>query len=138
MDTSFFWYPALLFPAIPLMMNNFTQRYNSCSGLIRRIHDEFINKKISKTDKSAHRYLSQIDTLKKRLILIQIIKTLSSISFILNLATIYFGYKGSVVMSMNVFGAAVIFFTVAMLLFIAEIFISVKALHTHLEDLNEL
>ena len=38
--------PAILFPAIPLMMVNFGNRYNSLSSLIRKIHDEFINKKI--------------------------------------------------------------------------------------------
>ena len=47
--------PAILFPAIPLMMVNFGNRYNSLSTLIRKIHDELINKKISKKDKSAMR-----------------------------------------------------------------------------------
>ena len=35
--------PAILFPAIPLMMVNFGNRYNSLLSLIRKIHDEFIN-----------------------------------------------------------------------------------------------
>ena len=43
---SFFIYPALLFPAIPLMMTNFTHRYNSCAALVRKIHAEIIEKKI--------------------------------------------------------------------------------------------
>jgi len=43
---SFIIYPALLFPAIPLMMTNFTHRYNSCAALIRKIHAEIIEKKI--------------------------------------------------------------------------------------------
>ena len=50
--------PAILFPAIPLMMANFGHRYNSLSLLIRKIHDEFINKKISINDRSAKRYFS--------------------------------------------------------------------------------
>ena len=61
--------PAILFPAIPLMMVNFGNRYNSLSTLIRKIHDELINKKISKKDKSAMRYLAQIKILQQRLIL---------------------------------------------------------------------
>ena len=40
-------YAAFLFPAIPLMMISFGNRYTSLSKLIRKIHDEFINKKIS-------------------------------------------------------------------------------------------
>ncbi len=43
---SFIIYPALLFPAIPLMMTNFTHRYNSCAALVRKIHAEIIEKKI--------------------------------------------------------------------------------------------
>ena len=35
---------ALLFPAIPLMMITFTNRYSSVASLIRKIHDEIINK----------------------------------------------------------------------------------------------
>ncbi|CAO6123451.1 Protein of unknown function DUF2721 [Candidatus Pelagibacterales bacterium] len=42
---SFIIYPALLFPAIPLMMTNFTHRYNSCAALVRKIHAEIIEKK---------------------------------------------------------------------------------------------
>ena len=61
--------PAILFPAIPLMMSNFGNRYIALSNLIRKIHDEFINKKISKNDKSAIRYLAQIKILRQRLFL---------------------------------------------------------------------
>lgn len=42
---NFIIYPALLFPAIPLMMTNFTHRYNSCAALVRKIHAEIIEKK---------------------------------------------------------------------------------------------
>ena len=85
--------PAILFPAIPLMMVNFGNRYNSLSSLIRKIHDEFINKKISPKDKSAKRYLAQIQILRQRLILNRFMQTLSSLSFILNLLSIYFAFK---------------------------------------------
>ena len=37
-----FWYPALLFPAIPLMMIVFGNRYSSLSKLIRELHDRVI------------------------------------------------------------------------------------------------
>ena len=35
-----FWYPALLFPAIPLMMITYGNRYSSLSKLIRDLHDK--------------------------------------------------------------------------------------------------
>ena len=60
---SFFIYPALLFPAIPLMMTNFTHRYNSCAALVRKIHAEIIEKKIDTKDVMGRRYIAQIKKL---------------------------------------------------------------------------
>ena len=85
--------PAILFPAIPLMMVNFGNRYNSLSTLIWKIHDEFINKKISKNDKSANRYLAQIKILRQRLVLNRMMQTIAALSFLVNLASIVFGFK---------------------------------------------
>ena len=129
--------PAILFPAIPLMMVNFGNRYNSLSSLIRKIHDEFINKKISPKDKSAKRYLAQIQILRQRLILNRFMQTLSSLSFILNLLSIYFAFK-YLIFFINTFLIAVLLFGVSILIFIYELQIAVKALDKHLEDLEDL
>ena len=48
----------VLFPAIPLMMINFGNRYSLLAGLIRNLHDTVINETIS-TDDSA-RFFRQI------------------------------------------------------------------------------
>ena len=40
----------VLFPAIPLMMINFGNRYSLLAGLIRNLHDTVINEKISADD----------------------------------------------------------------------------------------
>ena len=85
--------PAILFPAIPLMMSNFGNRYIALSTLIRKIHDELINKKISKNDKSAIRYLAQIKILRQRLFLNRMMQTIASLSFLVNLISIYFGFE---------------------------------------------
>ena len=129
--------PAILFPAIPLMMVNFGNRYNSLSSLIRKIHDEFINKKISPKDKSAKRYLAQIQILRQRLILNRFMQTLSSLSFILNLLSIYFAFKHPIFF-INNFLIAVLLFGVSILIFIYELQIAAKALDKHLEDLEDL
>ena len=44
MDNAFLL-PAALFPAIPLMMTMYSNRYRSRASLIRKIHDEVIAKK---------------------------------------------------------------------------------------------
>lgn len=129
--------PAILFPAIPLMMVNFGNRYNSLSTLIRKIHDELINKKISKKDKSAMRYLAQIKILQQRLILNRLIQTIAAVSFLVNLISIVFGFKYQAYF-INTFLLAVLLFSISIILYIYELQISAQALDKHLEDLEEL
>ena len=129
--------PAILFPAIPLMMVNFGNRYNSLSTLIRKIHDELINKKISKKDKSAMRYLAQIKILQQRLILNRLIQTIAAVSFLVNLISIVFGFKYQAYF-INTFLLSVLLFSISIILYIYELQISAQALDKHLEDLEEL
>ena len=130
-------YAAFLFPAIPLMMISFGNRYTSLSKLIRKIHDEFINKKISPNDKSASRYFAQIQILNKRLRYVRLMQFFSGISFFLNLITILVGIY-FLDISLILFITALFFFALAICVFLIEINISTKALRTHLEDLEDL
>ena len=130
-------YAAFLFPAIPLMMISFGNRYTSLSKLIRKIHDEFINKKISPNDKSASRYFAQIQILNKRLRYVKLMQFFSGISFFLNLMTILVGIY-FLDISLIIFITALFFFALAICVFLIEINISTKALRTHLEDLEDL
>jgi len=129
--------PAILFPAIPLMMVNFGNRYSSLSTLIRKIHDELINKKISKNDKSANRYLAQIKILRQRLVLNRMMQTTSSLSFLVNLMSIFFAFKYQEYF-INTFLFAVLLFSISIIIYIYELQIAVQALDKHLEDLEEL
>ena len=130
-------YAAFLFPAIPLMMISFGNRYTSLSKLIRKIHDEFINKKISPNDKSASRYFAQIQILNKRLRYVKLMQFFSGISFFLNLITILVGIY-FLDISLILFITALVFFALAICVFLIEINISTKALRTHLDDLEDL
>ena len=130
-------YAAFLFPAIPLMMISFGNRYTSLSKLIRKIYDEFINKKISPNDKSASRYFAQIQILNKRLRYVKLMQFFSGISFFLNLITILVGIY-FLDISLILFITALFFFALAICVFLIEINISTKALRTHLEDLEDL
>ena len=130
-------YAAFLFPAIPLMMISFGNRYTSLSKLIRKIHDEFINKKISPNDRSASRYFAQIQILNKRLRYVKLMQFFSGISFFFNLITILVGIY-FLNISLILFITALFFFALAICVFLIEINISTKALRTHLEDLEDL
>ena len=130
-------YAAFLFPAIPLMMISFGNRYTSLSKLIRKIYDEFINKKISPNDKSASRYFAQIQILNKRLRYVKLMQFFSGISFFLNLITILVGIY-FLDISLIPFITAQFFFALSICVFLIEINISTKASRTHLEDLEDL
>ena len=53
----------VLFPAIPLMMINFGNRYTVLASLIRDLHDAVIRDNTSLGD--AQRFLRQVNTLRK-------------------------------------------------------------------------
>jgi len=129
-------YPALLFPAIPLMMISFGNRYTSLATLIRKIHDKLITTKSSEL--VIDHYFDQIKILTRRLTLVRSVQTLSGISFLFNLLTIFTNYINIEVLALNLFGLSVLVFSIAIILFIYEIQLSTKALSKHLEDLKDL
>ena len=85
-------YAAFLFPAIPLMMLTFGNRWIAISKLIRQMHSDFMDKK--SRSESAEKYLTQIKILSLRLNYVKYMQLLSGLAFILNLFTILFGMMG--------------------------------------------
>ena len=135
---SIFLLPAALFPAIPLMMISFGNRYTSLATLIRKIHDEVIAKKLTRKDKATNRYLLQIDVLRKRLTLNRATSTLAALAFIANLVSMYFVFNGDIFMFAITFITSLSMFGVSLILYIVEIQLATKALDTHLQDLEDL
>jgi len=146
MDYGILFLPAALFPAIPLMMTLYANRYSSLSTLIRKIHDELVENKNSKGETYAKRYLEQIHILRRRLTLNQTFQTLAAISFVVNLISIFFGLQlitevpnpKTVSLFISLFLAALIIFAVSIALFIIELQLSAKALNKHLEDIKDI
>jgi hypothetical protein len=130
--------PAALFPAIPLMMISFGNRYTTLATLIRKIHNDLMSRKLTKKDKETNRYLKQIDVLRKRLTLNRATSTLAAMAFITNLIAIYFAYVENFTSFGIVFTASLVMFGLALILYIIELQLATKALDTHLQDLAEL
>ena len=135
---SIFLLPAALFPAIPLMMISFGNRYTSLATLIRKIHDEVIAKKLTRKDKATNRYLLQIDLLRKRLTLNRATSTLAALAFIANLIAMYFVYTNNVFMFAVTFIGSLLMFGTSLVLYIIELQLATSALDTHLQDLEDL
>ena len=126
-----FWYPALLFPAIPLMMIVFGNRYSSLSKLIRELHDRVIQE-----DEVRVKFTEQIELLTDRLFLVKSMQTLAGLSFIANLLTIFFRYISIPSAAFSFFGVATILLSASILLFVVEIQKSSSALSKHISDLK--
>ena len=135
---SIFLLPAALFPAIPLMMISFGNRYTTLATLIRKIHDDLMSRKLTKRDKETNRYLKQITVLRKRLTLNRATSTLAAMAFINNLVAIYFAYVENFTSFGLMFTASLTIFGLALILYIIELQLATKALDTHLQDLEEL
>ena len=127
-----FWYPALLFPALPLMMIVFGNRYSSLSKLIRDLHDRVLLE-----DEVRNKFTEQIELLTDRLFLVRSMQTLAGLAFIANLLTIFFRYIDVSSVAFSLFGVATILLSASILLFVIEIQKSSSALSKHISDLKK-
>ena len=131
----------VLFPAIPLMMVNFGNRYTVLANLIRHLHDEVIRDNVSPTD--AERFILQINRLRDRLRLTGIIQSCAAIAFVFALAAMIAAYFGHMEVASWLFLGSIFLFLGSiflllgsMLLFTREIQIANTALDVHLSDLE--
>jgi len=128
---------ALMLPAIPFIMLSFGTRFTVVSELIRKIHDEYASN-IDLDDLRAKRMLGEISTLKTRLKIIQVNQTLASMSFLVNLFTVFAIYTGYQKLSEIFFGIVLTLLMLAIILFIIEIAIATKSLTLHLKDIDSI
>ena len=124
----------VLFPAIPLMMVNFGNRYTVLANLIRHLHDEVMRDNISTTE--AERFLLQIKRIRDRLRLIGIIQSCSAIAFVFALAAMIAAYFDHLGVASWLFLGSIFLLMGSMLLFTREIQIANTALDVHLSDLE--
>ena len=124
----------VLFPAIPLMMVNFGNRYTVLANLIRHLHDEVIRDNVSPTD--AERFILQINRLRHRLRLIGVIQSCAAVAFVFALAAMIAAYFGYMEFASWLFLGSIFLLMGSMLLFTREIQIANTALDVHLSDLT--
>lgn len=104
----------VLFPAIPLMMVNFGNRYTLLANLIRKLHDEVIRDNFSLQD--AWRFMLQISRLRDRLRLISIIQSRAAIAFVLALKAMIAAYFDERTISSILFLCSISLLMISMLL----------------------
>ena len=125
--------PALLFPAISLLLLAYTNRFLATAGVIRALHD-----RVQQDGSCAPAVQAQIRNLRKRVHLVKHMQGLGAASFfgcVLSMLLIYANLK---TLASIVFGGSLLLLLSSLLLSLWEIQISVVALEMHLADIDEL
>lgn len=122
--------PALLFPAISLLLLAYTNRFLALAALIRNLHSKY------KQNKDQF-ILGQIRNLRKRVILIRNMQALGVLSLLFCVVCMFVIFAGNPVLGEYVFGISLILLIASLALSVYEIQISVFALKIQLSDLED-
>jgi hypothetical protein len=121
--------PALLFPAISLLLLAYTNRFLALAALIRGLH--------SKYKESPDEIIAgQIHSLRNRVVMIKDMQLWGIGSLFLCVLTMFMIYAGWQVAAEYIFGIALIALLISLGISIREIQVSIKALKLHLGDME--
>ena len=124
---------ALMFPAIPLMMTMYSNRFHTLSALIRQIHDQYTFEK-----KIPPEWENQLHVLNKRTNLLKYVMGFAAFGFLFNMSTVLMLYMNSIQIARLNFAACCICMIVSIFLFLQEIRLSNQALKFHLSDMESM
>ena len=122
----------ILFPAIPLAMNNVSGRYTAVAGLIRNLEQP----DLSATKHSI--FMAELVSLKRRMHLIKASQFFGGLAFVFNLLFVLATYLSVTTITPLLFPVAIILMAVSMSLFVMEIYLSTGALKIHIGDVETL
>ena len=124
--------PALLFPAITLLMLAYTNRFLSLASLVRKLHDEYHRGEKEKN------ILNQITNIRSRLNLILYMQGFGIMSFLCCVLCMYVIFRGWMIIAHWIFAGSLIFLLASIVLSLIEINKSTKAIELELSDIEEL
>lgn len=121
--------PALLFPAISLLLLAYTNRFLTIAGLIRSLHKSY-------QDNPNKNIKAQIFNLKRRVNLIKNMQIFGIVSLLLCVLSMFLIFENFQLYGSLVFGVSLILLMISLVLSIIEIQISVKALNIQLDGMK--
>jgi hypothetical protein len=124
--------PALLFPAISLIMLAYTNRFLALSTRVRSLHDKYQN---HEQKLIIH---GQIKNLRYRLKLIKNMQALGVITFLGCILCMYLIYMEATRAASVVFALSLLTFAISLTLSFVEIQLSTRALELELSDMEGL
>ena len=122
--------PALLFPAISLLLLAYTNRFLAIATLIRNLRKAY-------AEASEKRNIAaQIQNLKLRLLLIRNMQIFGVVSFFLCVLSMFMLFSGNPAAGSYIFGGSLITLLISLGISIYEIQISTRALNLDLGDME--
>jgi hypothetical protein len=125
--------PALLFPAISLVMLAYTNRFLALTNRVRNLHDKYVENQTN--DKTLH---AQIKSIRYRLKLIKHMQTLGVFTFIACIICIFLVYVDALLAAKIFFAISLIAFTISLIISLIEVQMSNKAIELQLSDIEGL
>ncbi len=123
--------PALLFPAISLVMLAYTNRFMALSSVVRKLHDEY------QSNRSNKNLPLQIRNLQFRIKLVRRMQFFGVTSFIVALVSMYLIYQEAMEAAHIAFATAMVLFAISLVISLIEIMKSTNALELELSDMEE-
>lgn len=124
--------PALLFPAISLLMLAYTNRFLALASLIRNLHEKY------KKDQDQKHLIKQIKNLRARIRLIRSMQAFGVLSFLFCVICMFCIFRGWNEASYLIFAISIVAFMISLILSLMEISLSMKALEVELSDMEEI
>ena len=122
--------PAVLFPAISLLMLAYTNRFLAVSNLIRSLKEKY-------DDKAEEKLLIQIRNLRRRVYLIRNMQSLGALSLFLCVVSMFFIFENNHTIAKQIFGVGMVLLICSLALSLREIHLSVVALNVEMKDIEE-
>ncbi len=125
--------PALLFPAISLMMLAYTNRFFAIANRVRSLHDEF-----AKSQHNKENIVLQIKNLRRRLNMIRYMQAFAVLSFLGCMVCMYLIFRNQLATATVLFAISLLSLIISTVISLQEIFISTRAVELELSDIEGL
>ena len=122
---------ALMFPAIPLTMSIYSNRFHTLISLFRKLHDEFVFEKHIPPE-----WKKQLINLNGRINILKITIMFASFGFLFNMLSVFALYLDRIFLARVIFGSCCLSMIISIIFFIREIQISTNALKLHMSDMD--
>ena len=122
--------PALLFPAITLLMLAYTNRFLALASLVRKLHDEYVQ---TEDRTLIHQ---QISNIRIRISMIRNMQALGVLSFLLCVVCMYLVFRDFDAAAKWVFAFSLLSLLTSLIFSMLEIFLSTKAIDLVLSDME--